>query len=405
MTRPYLALAALATATAFACSSESPVTPGTGGTGNSTAGTANPGASGSTSNTGGIPGVGGSGGGTANPTSGAPGTAGSAPGAAGAPGTAGAAGTTGAAGATGAGGTGTGGAGAGGTGTGGTGTGGSANPGNYPPPPRDLQVTSTDKVELAFGGNEITPAASGTHTALFDPKAAAGIQKKLVLPLGGVNSGPMKMGWAVQRGFHVLALPFWNNYPNDMYHREYLESWSGEDLSAQITQSPANSVMSRVKASLAYLKTADPGSDWGYYLDANGEVRWNDVIVFGYSFGGQMGVAATKYVALDRVIITASPNVPINSPWLTEMPNKTPVERCYQFVGFKEGEHKTHIDETTKLGWLGEPFDVENGITKPPPYPSNRLIVEDGHSDFCGRPFNDGMKDWDHICEWLFNVQ
>ena len=140
-------------------------------------------------------------------------------------------------------------------------------------------------------------------------------------------------------------------------------------------------------------------------LDAAGEVRWNDVIVFGYSYGGQMGVAASKYVALDRVIITASPNVPINAPWLTEMPNKTPVERCYQFVGFKEGEHKTHIDETTKLGWLGEPFDVENGITKPPPYPSHRLIVEDGHSDFCGRPFNDGMKDWDKICEWLFNVQ
>lgn len=87
------------------------------------------------------------------------------------------------------------------------------------------------------------------------------------------------------------------------------------------------------------------------------------------------------------------------------MPNVTPPERCYQFVGYSEGEHDTHINETTKLGWLGEPFDVENGITKPPPYPSNRLIVDDGHSDFCGRPFNDGMKDWDAICEWLFNVQ
>jgi hypothetical protein len=406
MTRPYLVLAALGVSTAFACTSENPNTPGTGGTSATSAGSSStPGTSGSHANAGGAPATAGTGGsGNVPTTAGTTGTAGTAQGTAGTTqgtaGTTGAAGTTGTAGTTGAGGVG----GAGGT-TGAGGSGGSGNPGSYPPPPRDIMVTSTDKVEIAFGGNQITPAASGTHTALFDPKAAAGIQKKLVLPLGGVNSGPMKMGWAVQRGFHVLALPFWNNYPNDTYHREYLESWSGEDLSAQITQSPANSVMSRVKGSLAYLKNADPGSDWGYYLDANGEVRWNDVIVFGYSFGGQMGVAATKYVALDRVIITASPNIPINSPWLTEMPSVTPVERCYQFVGFKEGEHKTHIDETTKLGWLGEPFDVENGITKPPPYPSNRLIVEDGHSDFCGRPFNDGMKDWDHICEWLFNVQ
>ena len=284
---------------------------------------------------------------------------------------------------------------AGSGGTAGAGAGGTSNPGDYPAPPRDIMVTSTEKVDINYQGS----------TGSFDPKAVAGIKKKLVVPMGGVNSGPMRMGWAVQRGFHMIAVPVANGYPSDQWHREYLEAWSGEDLSASITQPPANSVMGRVKSTLAYLKDNDPGSDWGYYLDDKGEVRWNDVIVFGYSYGGQMGVAASKYVALDRVIITASPNVPIAAPWLTEMPNKTPPERCYQFVGFKEGEHKTHIDETTKLGWLGEPFDVENGITKPPPYPSHRLIVEDGHSDFCGRPFNDGMKDWDKICEWLFNVQ
>ncbi len=307
-----------------------------------------------------------------NPTAGASSVGGTAPASAGSAGAVGAAGSSGTA-----------------------GSGGTSNPGDYPAPPRDIMVTSTEKVDITYQGS----------TGSFDPKAAAGIQKKLVVPMGGVNSGPMRMGWAVQRGFHMIAVPVANGYPSDQWHREYLEAWSGEDLSASITQPPANSVMGRVKSTLAYLKDNDPGSDWGYYLDDKGEVRWNDVIVFGYSYGGQMGVAASKYVALDRVIITASPNVPINAPWLTEMPNKTPPERCYQFVGYKEGEHKTHIDETTKLGWLGEPFDVENGITKPPPYPSHRLIVEDGHSDFCGRPFNDGMKDWDKICEWLFNVQ
>jgi hypothetical protein len=366
MSRSCLASLSLGVAVCVACSAENPANSGASGgsSGNAGAGAAAGGSSGS----GGAPAVGGTGGSGAQPSGGTGGgaTSGGSAGTSGGGGTAGSGGSSGA-----------------------------TNPGNYPLPPRDINVTSTQAVSI--------PVVGGT--ARFDPTAEAGIQKKLVLPLGGVNSGPMNMGWAVERGFHMIGVPFWNNYPNDMYHREYLESWSGEDLSAQITQPPSDCVMARVKTALTELAAMDPGSDWAYYLDTAGEVRWNDVIVFGYSFGGQMGVAASKYVALDRVIITASPNIPIESPWLTEMPTVTPVERCYQFVGFNEGEHDTHIAETTLLGWTDEPFDVEDGITQPPPYLSNRLIVDDGHSDFCGRPFNDGMKDWDAICEWLFNVQ
>ena len=375
MTRPFLFVAGLGVAAALACTAENTGDPAPGGSGAGSAGTSPGGASaGVGGSTGAVSGLGGGGGTDPGPVGGTAGGGGTAAGTAGtaSAGTAGSAGTGGSA-----------------------GSGGAGNPGNYPPPPRDINVTSTQEAEVPVNGG----------VGRFDPTAEAGVQKKLVLPLGGVNSGVMNMGWAVQRGFHMLGVPFWNNFPNDMYHREYHESWSGEDLSEQITQPPSDSVMARVKAALTSLKDMDPGSDWGYYLDAAGEVRWNDVIVFGYSFGGQMGVAATKYVPLDRVIITASPNVPIDAPWLTDMLNVTPVERCYQFVGFNEGEHDTHINETTLLGWIGEPFDVEDGITKPPPYPSNRLIVDDGHSDFCGRPFNDGMKDWDAICEWLFNVQ
>jgi hypothetical protein len=211
------------------------------------------------------------------------------------------------------------------------------------------------------------------------------------------------MGWAVERGYHVLTVDLWNDYPSDEGYPEYLESWSGADVSAHITQHPANSVMARVKAGLAYLQGMDPGSDWGYYLDAQGEVRWNDVIVFGYSFGGQMGVAASKYVPLHRVVITSSPNIPIDAPWLVDMPSVTPVERCYVLSGATlDGEHDLHMEEAALLGWPGDEFDVTN---VPPPYASNRLAVDDGHSSFCGRPFNDGMIDWDAICEFMFGTE
>ena len=374
MTRPYLVISALGVAAVLACSAENTGNPAPGASGAGSSGTSPGGASAGVGG-GVVSGAGGVGGNDPGAVAGTAGGGGTLPGTAGAAGSVGTAGTAGTAGA--------------------AGSAGAGNPGNYPPPPRDINVTSTEAVSIQVTGS----------IGRFDPTADAGIQKKLVLPFGGVNSGARHMGWAVDRGFHMLAVPIQNHAPSDMYHREYLENWSGDDLSASISQPPSDCVMARVKAALAELHAMDPASDWAYFLDASGEVRWNDVIVFGYSYGGQMGVAATKYVPLDRVIITASPNIPIDSPWLTEMETVTPVERCYQFVGYLEGEHDTHINETTLLGWTDEPFDVEDGITQPPPYTSNRLIVEDGHSDFCGRPFNDGMKDWDAICEWLFNVQ
>ena len=284
---------------------------------------------------------------------------------------------------------------------GGTGAGGAnpANPGNYPQPPRAIMVTRTDKASIGFAPSAADPGASGSqHYGEFDPKKP--LQKKLVIPLGGVNSDPWKMGWAVDRGYHVLTVDLWNDYPKDPGYPEYLESWSGEELSQTVNQPPNNSVMARVKAGLKYLATQDPGSDWGYYLDAQDEVRWNDVIVFGYSFGGQMGVAASKYIAADRIIITSAPNVPIDSPWLKQ-PNKTPPERCYFLGGNKDGEHPTHKAETLLLGWPGEVINVTHIA---PPYASNRLEVDDGHSSFCGRPFADGMVDWDSICEFMFHT-
>lgn len=369
-------------ALAWACSSEAdspnnPIIPGGGAAGVSGAGTAGTvGASGS--GAGGANGMGGSGSSGAA-TGGAGATTGGAGGAAG--GSAPMAGTN-----------------AGGAG--GSGGDNPSNPGNYPEPPRAILITGTQKVSIGFTPGDADSQASGSqHYGEFDPTKK--VQKKLVLPLGGVNSDPWRMGWAVDRGYHVLTVDLWNDYPKDPGYPEYLESWSGEDKSQTVNQSPANSVMARVKAGLAYLANEDPGSDWGYYLDANKNVRWNDVIVFGYSFGGQMGVAASKYIAADRIIITSSPNVPIDSPWLKQ-PAMTPPARCYVLGGNKDGEHKTHMDETALLGWPGEVINVTHMA---PPYASNRLEVDDGHSSFCGRPFNDGMIDWDSMCEFMFHTQ
>src|SRR5690606_19318879 len=122
----------------------------------------------------------------------------------------------------------------------------------------------------------------------------------------------------------------------------YRESWSGEDVGdAEVGE--INSIMNRVKTALAYLQTQDPGSDWAYYLDAEGNVRWNDVIVFGYSFGGQTGAAGTKYVPLHRVVATSAPGISAEAAWVTEMPNVTPGTRSFTISGITDGGHDNHM--------------------------------------------------------------
>ncbi|HTM43655.1 MAG TPA: hypothetical protein VL137_01800, partial [Polyangiaceae bacterium] len=233
--RPYLIIAALSAGVVFACSSSKDQggavsNNGAGGTsaggmvGTSAAG-AGASAGGSLTTSGGAAGAGGNGfpggsGGTAGQSIGGQSTAGQGTGG---QGTGGVNNVAGSSGSPNAGGAAAGGA-AGDMGM--AGSGGTGNPGNYPPPPRDILITGTDLVSMTTNGS----------TASFD--ASKTVQKKLVVPMGGVNSGPMIFGWAVQRGYHMIAVPVANGYPDDQYHREYLEAWSGENLGAGINQPP-----------------------------------------------------------------------------------------------------------------------------------------------------------------------
>lgn len=284
------------------------------------------------------------------------------------------------------------------------GTGGSGGPDpDYPDPPREIDFDAArGNKSVEFSPTDADDSSQSFHGnpqwAGFDTDAPT-IRKKLIVKLGGINSGAGGFGWGVERGYHVLGVDYWNEGPEGE-QTEYLETWSGDDVSdAEI--GAQNSIMHRVKSGLTYLQTIDAGADWAYYLDAAGEVRWSDVILFGYSYGGQTSVAATKYVALDRVVITSSPNINPSASWLTDEA-KTPPERCVFIGGIEDGEHQVHVDQTAVLGFPG---DLLNVTTLMPPYGTNRLEVNDGHSEFCGRPFNDGMIDWDSICEGAFGIR
>lgn len=273
-------------------------------------------------------------------------------------------------------------------------------------PPRDIDIVpGRGDVTVSFSPVDAAPGAKSFHggqqQARFKSNAPK-IQKKLVIGLGGVGTGPHNGGglaWAADRGFHTIGLDYFNASGGDQ-GKNYLESWSGEDLGdADVGQ--INSIMNRVKTGLAYLQKQDPGADWAYYLDAAGNVRWNDVIVFGYSFGGQTGAAGTKYVALHRLVATSAPGISAEAAWVTTMPNVTPGNRSYTISGTDDGGHANHMATATRLGWPGQ---VVNTSASTPPYNNSSLLeVAFGHSEFCSLPKN-VLANADQVCEWAFGI-
>jgi hypothetical protein len=260
--------------------------------------------------------------------------------------------------------------------------------------------TSRGNMTIEVNVQDADPQAEAYHgggqPASFDAGAAV-IRKKLVIGLHGIGNGPGPGGaisWAAQRGFHTLMLDYFNTESGEQ-GAGYLEIWSGEDYTPDFEVTPANSVRNRVKTALAWLATNDPGADWGYYLNADGNVRWSDVIAFGYSFGGQTAAAATKLDALDRAIATSAPGIDADAPMMA-MPSITPGDRGWALFDETDGGERKGA-AATALGWPGVPIDTTQ--TEPPYMDSHILLLNGGgHSEFCSRP------DFDTQCEIAFGI-
>lgn len=289
------------------------------------------------------------------------------------------------------------------------GTAGSAGAGGSDAPPPMIQIdpARTGREDISFSPADADETANvwhGNQLGSFD--ASKPVQAKLVVTMGGIGAGPHSGGayqYAVGRGFHCLAVDMFNDEGGESNEgKVYLETWSGQDLTPVADVSPVNSVQGRIKAALGYLNAQDPGADWDFYLDAQGEVRWQDVILFGYSYGGQTAVAATKYVAPHRVVVTAAPNIPDEATWITTMPNVADVNKCYAINSESEADK---FDTLSLMGWPGEPevvMDAEfNMIMDPPFNGTSKIQAPGGHTEFCSVA---GDR-YDVICDFAFDVK
>ncbi|HVZ75641.1 MAG TPA: hypothetical protein VHJ20_24880 [Polyangia bacterium] len=332
--------------------------------------------------------------------------------------------------------TGTGGAGVaipvGGSGGGGT-TGSTGAGGGDEPPTRPINITPGGgcNCDLNVGGGKL-----GVDTR-------KPIQGKLVLTLGGICGGPGGgglEGTAKALGFHVWQPPTQtcvNSAPqkyldaiaknpddpeaNRQVGDARMELWDGVDRVDWVTVNKGESIVERTEAALKAGVQQDQGGDWGYFLDANGHVRWSDVYVVGYSWGSQTIAMVSSYVRFGRVICTSGPQAERfpNATWITH-PAATPPERKFMAVGFNLPYPSTDptdiapntvtsmIDTVTKAGWIGPPVNVLPGDTGP--YTGKHMFAmvakfpysahaPGGHGIFCN---NDPMSGWAAACSYLF---
>jgi hypothetical protein len=294
--------------------------------------------------------------------------------------------------------------------------------------PRSIRVTATKELHQhtfkpSQADPDVNPATTfsdGNEVALIDPRAAT-IMGKLVVTLGGSGSTAGYVGgvgnFVAARGFHVFAVTYFTAYnivrdDAAFYGDARLEVFEGVDRTekyefATVHITKPDCIEVRVAKGLSYLQGLYPAEDWGYYLNADGSVRWSDVIVSGMSHGASSAARIGMVRTLSGVVSIAGPRdnscgtdpacaTGTIATWFSEVP-KTPLDRFYALTGALDAQHPEHLLAMQKIGYAGQVVDVD---TSAAPYgASRRLKTTSGdHTDFCG------VAKYLDACNTMFNV-
>ncbi len=290
-------------------------------------------------------------------------------------------------------------------------------------------------------GANYSGSFNGQSLNLNKSKPIAG---KLVLLLGGICTGTGAGGfesYVKQNGYHVFAPKTQTcvNGAPDKYktiikttpldqdaNRQVadarMELWDGKDRVDWVTVNKGESIVEETVGAINYATTADPGGDWGYFLNADGTLRTSDVWVVGYSWGSQSWAMISSYVRFGRVIITSGPvdeGFP-DAEWITHpAATQTPAERKYMLVGLREAYPSMNKDDAgdmskfanvTREGWAGTVTNVMPNGT-PTSYTaeqhlfamigSNGGTTPGGHTVFCN---DNPMNGWLPVCKHVMDL-
>src|SRR5882724_4716534 len=220
-------------------------------------------------------------------------------------------------------------------------------------------------------------AAVGEHNhngAGLDTRAKT-MLGKLVLDYGVAGGGYIQ--FLAKRGYHSIGAPGF-------------AECAAPDLQGDRTRvskcriGEIQTTEKAIEAKLAQLQGQYPEEDWGYFLDANGKLRWSDVATTGFSHGATTAaITGRSYACVWRAVSRSGPRddtcgngpcaMPLNpataykanctddnvASWLDE-PSKTPMDRFYSMVGMQDGQCGDIMYNMFRTKYLGVPvvFDV-----------------------------------------------
>ena len=150
------------------------------------------------------------------------------------------------------------------------------------------------------------------------------------------------------------------------------EALTGEDTSTLIDVARADSAEGRVIQMLEHLETAHPGGDWGYYLDAEGALRDEDVIIAGISHGA----SSTGLFASRREFWRA---VMHSGGWRAGDAPATPIELWYGLSHTDDDQHAGHLAAWEAAAMTGSPTSIDEAT---PPYGGATQLISSEPNDY-----------------------
>ncbi len=190
----------------------------------------------------------------------------------------------------------------------------------------------------------------GTDGATFSPNfrnyaARTSAASPLLLFLPATRERPSNytafLSTARKRGFHVLALDYWNQglsvqktcgMNSACYTDVQRNRLDGSSASVFSSISRANSIVTRLATALEHLQQVDPHGGWGQFTTANG-IDWRNIVVAGHSQGGGESAYISHIHRVLGVLMFSSPvdsDAGISASWMGA-PGATPASAMYGF--------------------------------------------------------------------------
>ncbi|AMM20372.1 hypothetical protein AX769_09675 [Frondihabitans sp. PAMC 28766] len=178
---------------------------------------------------------------------------------------------------------------------------------------------------------------------------------------------------AVQSGYHVLGLDFWNRghavanicgEDPSCYTEVQRNRFSGQGPSKFSKVDEANSVLARLHAALDYLVVHDPDGGWSQYTQHE-QLDWDNIVVAGHSQGGgESAYIAHRYRVMGQLTFS-SPIITDEdaaASWLRQK-SATPAAKMYAFDDEHDEFYPRIVNSWNRLHLTGT-------LTAPVPVPA-----------------------------------